>query len=126
MANKDTHHTLFVVSRFEFRDSPGKGFELRVVHVVSGDGKSRGAGVEKVYFYDEGRKAIPKVLQAKDFAKLKEKWADVKHYLENPGEVPAPPEPIPLDAGAPMDAGGGFGTTGGLDGRSPDLDPVDF
>ena len=96
MANKDTHHTLFVVSRFEFRDSPGKGFELRVVHVVSGDGKSRGAGVEKVYFYDEGRKAIPKVLQAKDFAKLKEKWADVKHYLENPGEVPAPPEPEPL------------------------------
>lgn len=102
MASKDRHITLFVVSRFEFRDSPGKGFELRVAHVVSADGKSRGAEVQKVYFYENGAKTIMKGLQAKDFAKLKEHWPDVKHHLENPGPVPPLPEPEPIVEPAPL------------------------
>lgn len=118
MANKDRHVILLVVDRWEFKDKEskqptGKGFELRVVHVVSPDGKSRGAGVEKVYFYDEGRKSIPKVIQAKDLAKLAEKWGDVKPLLENPGPVPPLPEPE-LIAGGVIGGGSlGGGSIGG-------------
>lgn len=115
MAKKDRHVVLLVVSRYEFKDKEtqaptGKGFELRVVHVIGEDGKSRGAGVEKVYFYEGGSKSIPKVLQAKDLAKLKEKWDEVKRLLDNPGPVPPAPEPEPLAGGS---IGGGEGLGGG-------------
>jgi hypothetical protein len=122
MAKKDRHIVLFVIDRFEFKDKDsgaltGKGFELRVVHVISEDQKSRGAGVEKVYFYEGGSKSIPKVLQAKDLSKLKEKWADVKHYLDNPGPVPPLPLPESLGGGGDL-GGGGLGGGAGLGGGS--------
>jgi hypothetical protein len=116
MAKKDRHITLFVVSRYEFKDKEsgqpsGKGFELRVVHVVDETNKSRGTGVEKVYFYENGTKFISKVIETKDFAKLKEKWPDVKYHLENPGPIPPLPLPEPLGSGGEL-GGGGLGGTG--------------
>lgn len=115
MAKKDRHITLFVVSRYEFKDKEtkapsGKGFELRVVHVVDEKNESRGTGVEKVYFYENGTKSISKVIEAKDFSKLKEKWDDVKYHLANPGPIPPLPLPEPIGGGAL--GGGGLGGTG--------------
>lgn len=116
MAKKDRHITLFVVSRFEFKDKEtkepsGKGFELRVVQVVDEKNERRDVGVEKVYFYENGTKFISKVIGVKDFAKLKEKWADVKYHLENPGPIPPLPLPEPLGSGGEL-GGGGLGGAG--------------
>lgn len=115
MAKKDRHITLFVVSRYEFKDKEsgqpsGKGFELRVVQVVDEKNERRDVGVEKVYFYENGTKSISKVIGVKDFAKLKEKWPDVKWHLENPGPIPPLPLPEPLVGGEL--GGGGLGGTG--------------
>lgn len=110
MANKDRHVVLLVLNHWDNPNKPGTGFELRVVHVVSADQKSRGAGVEKVYFYDEGRKFIGKVLQAKDFSTLKARWPEVLAFLQDPGPVPPLPEPEPLSGGT---LGGGEGLGGG-------------
>lgn len=108
MANKDRHLVLLVLNHWDNPNKTGTGFELRVVHVISADQKSRGAGVEKVYFYDEGRKSIGKVLQRKDFSTLKERWSEILPLLENPGPVPPLPEPEPLSGGS-MSGGEGLG-----------------
>jgi hypothetical protein len=115
MAKKDRHIVLFVIDRFEFKDKDsgaltGKGFELRVVHVISEDQKSRGAGVEKVYFYEGGTKSIPKVLQRKDLNKVWEKKDEIKKFFDNPGPIPPLPLPEPLVGGEL--GGGGLGGTG--------------
>ncbi len=128
MAKKDRHITLFVVSRYEFKDKEtkqpsGKGFELRVVHVVGETNESRGTGVEKVYFYEGGMKSIPKVLEAKDLSKLAEKWGGLpdnvwamttvttQRTLDVRGPIPPLPIPEPLTGGAGL--GGGEGLGGG-------------
>lgn len=121
MAKKDRHLTLFVVSRYEFKDKEtkqpsGKGYELRVVQVVDEKNERRAVGVEKVYFYENGAKSISKVLEAKDFAKLKEKWDDVKWHLANPG--PIPPLPLPESLGGGSELGGGSLGGSGLGGGS--------
>ncbi len=129
MAKKDRHITLFVVSRHEFKDKEsgalsGKGFELRVVHVVDEKNESRGTGVEKVYFYEGGTKSIPKVIGAKDLSKLTEKWPDVKWHLANPGPIPPLPLPEPLSGGAGLGGGEGLGG-GGLGGGSLGATPIE-
>lgn len=122
MANKDRIIVLLVLNHWENPKKPGTGFELRVVHVVSADGKSRGAGVEKVYFYDEGRKAIGKVIQRKDFSTIKERWGEVLSLLEKPGPIPPLPEPEPLGGGEGL-GGGSLGGGRIINDSKPDPEP---
>lgn len=98
---------LLSLNRWENEKKPGTGYELRVVHSIQ-DGKSRGVGVEKVYFYADGAKTIGKPLQRKDFSTIKQRWVEVLGLMDNPPEVPPPAEPEPLsDMGlgaAPLDS----------------------
>lgn len=129
MANKDTHIVLLVLNRFEFKDKEskaptGKGFETRVVHVVSADGKSRGVGVEKVYFYEDGKKFIGKPLQVKDLETVWANREEIKALSKNPPPIP-PPAPIEALTGGTLGGGDGvwgdrksLGDGGGIGGGS--------
>ena len=78
---------LLSLNRWENPKKLGTGYELRVVHMVN-DNKSMGVGVEKVYFYQDGAKAIGKPLQRKDFATIKDHWPKVLDLMTNPPPLP--------------------------------------
>ena len=94
--------------------NPGTGYSLDVVQSVK-DGKSMGVGVELVYYKDGGAKRIGKPIQGKDLNLVWTRKAEIKALMDNPPAVPKDPEPTPIDAGAPLDSGAGFGETGNLE-----------
>lgn len=101
------NYPLLSLSRWENEKKPGTGYEVRVVHVTQ-DGRSKGVGVEKVYFYNDGKKAIGKPLFGKDLNRVWEMKKEIKALMDNPPPIPAAPEPAPLDAGGSDLAGGGL------------------
>lgn len=84
-----TYQTIVLLSlnKWENPGKAGTGFELRVVHIIV-DNKSKGVGVEKVYFYQDGAKTIGKPLQRKDFSTIKEHWPKILSLMDNPPPVP--------------------------------------
>ena len=104
-----TYQTIVLLnlSVWENPNKPGTGYSLDVVQSVV-DGQSKGVGVEKVYFKDDGAKRIGKPLQRNDFRALKQRWSEVLGLMENPPPVPPPPAVEPLAAGgieaSPMDS----------------------
>lgn len=95
---------LMVLSKWDNPSKPGTGFELRVVHTLS-DNKSKGVGVEKVYFYADASKSVGKPLSRADFKRVGEKWKEIAALMDNPPPVPKAPDPEPLAATG--DLGGG-------------------
>lgn len=96
--------TLLSLNKWENEKKPGTGFELRVVHMIL-DGKSKGVGVEKVYFYANGEKTIGKSLQGKDLNTIWTHKVEIKALMDNPPPIPAAPEPAPLDDGSTLGGG---------------------
>ena len=91
---------LLNLSRWENPNKAGTGFTLDVVQSVV-DNQSKGVGVEKAYFKDNGEKRMPKMLLRMDFKKCAENWPRILDLMEHP---PALPEiqPAPsqsIDAG---------------------------
>lgn len=115
MANKDTHIVLLVLSHWENPNKLGTGYDVRAVHVVSADGKSRGVGVEKVYFYEGGNKFIGKPLQIKDLETVFDRREEVKALAKNPPPIPPPVQPEPLTGGT-LGGDGKWGDRTGLGG----------
>ncbi len=116
MASKFDHIPLLSLNRWENPNKLGTGFELRVVHMVQ-DGKSKGVGVEKVYFYDDGKKFIGKPMQLKDLETVFGRREEIKFLAKNPPPVPPPPEPEPLSGGS-LGGDGTWGDRTGLGGGS--------
>ncbi len=87
-----TYQTIVLLnlSAWDNPNKPGTGFTLDVVLSVC-DGASKGVGVEKAYYKTEGDgtiKRMPKMLQRKDFSKIKEHWPKILEYFDNPPPVP--------------------------------------
>ncbi len=103
-----TYQTLVLMnlSRWDNPNKPGTGYTLDVVHQLQ-DGKSKGVGVEKAYFKDNGDKRMPKMLGRLDFKKCAEHWPKILALMDNPPPLPAPTEPEPI-------MGGTLGGTGGM------------
>lgn len=91
-------------------NKPGTGYSLDVVQSVA-DGKSKGVGVELVYFKDGGSKRIGKPMMGKDLNTVWENRAKIKELMDNPPPVPPPPPPDESLAGGSL--GGGEGLGGG-------------
>lgn len=91
-----TYQTIVLLnlSKWENPQKPGTGFTLDVVNSVC-DGKSKGVGVEKAYYKDNGEKRMPKMLSRMDFKKVAERWPEILGLMENP--PPIPPEAPPPD-----------------------------
>jgi hypothetical protein len=104
---------LLSLSRWENDKKPGTGYEVRVVHVTQ-DGKSKGVGVEKVYFYSDGKKTIGKPLFGKDLNTIWKMRAEIKDLMDNPPPVPPEPEPDTTLEGGGLGGGSlGGGSIGG-------------
>lgn len=88
---KYTDIVLLELSKWENPNKPGTGFILEVVHTITEDRKSKGVGVQKVYFYQDGEKKIGKPLQRKDFTTVKERWGEILSLMESPPPVPEAP-----------------------------------
>ena len=97
---------LLNLSKWDNPKSPGTGYSIDVVHVTQ-DGKSKGVGVEKVYYKDDGAKRFGKPLFGKDLNTVWKMKAEIKALMDNPPPIPAAPEPAPLDTGGDLGAGGG-------------------
>jgi hypothetical protein len=95
-----TYQTLVLInlSKWDNPNKPGTGFTLDVVHSIC-DGKSKGVGVEKAYYKDNGEKRMPKMLSRMDFKKVAERWPEILALMDNPPPVPEvkPQEPQTLD-----------------------------
>lgn len=104
-----TYQTLILLNlrRWDNDKNPGTGYSLDVVHTVA-DGKSKGVGVEFVYFKDGGAKRYGKPIQAKDLNRIWEMKVQIKELMDNPPPIPAAPEPAPLDATGDLGAAGSF------------------
>lgn len=98
------NYPLLSLSRWENDKKPGTGYEVRVVHVTQ-DGRSKGVGVEKVYFYDDGKKVIGKPLFGKDLNTVWKMKAEIKALMDNPPPIPPPAAAAPLESGGDL-AGG--------------------
>ncbi len=71
-------------------NKPGTGFTLDVVHSVA-DNVSKGVGVEKAYFKDDGNggvKRMPKMLSRADFKRCAENWPKIIALMDNPPPLP--------------------------------------
>ena len=94
MANYQTI-VLLNLRHWENDKKPGTGYSLDVVQTVA-DGKSKGVGVEFVYYKDGGAKRYGKPIQGKDLNLIWTERARIKELMDHPPAVPPPPEPEPL------------------------------
>ncbi len=69
------------------------------------DGKSKGVGVEFVYYKDDGAKRIGKPLQGKDLNRVWEMRKEIKALMDNPPPIPVPEAAEPIAEGGDL-AGG--------------------
>ena len=110
-----TYQTIVLLNlrKWENPNKPGTGYSLDVVHCVT-DGKSKGVGVEFVYFKDGGAKRIGKPMMGADLNRVWEHKAEIKALMDNPPPVPPEPTPDPTLEGGGLGGGSlGGGSIGG-------------
>lgn len=123
-------YILLNLSKWDNPKKPGTGYSLDVVHETQ-DGKSRGVGVEKVYYKDNGAKRIGKPMNGKDLNRIWEQKARIKELMDHPPPLPQPEAAPPLaqPMGGLGGTGGGFAASGfqagGLGGPLPGELPID-
>lgn len=96
---------LLNLHKWDNPSKPGTGYSIDVVHVTM-DGKSKGVGVEKVYYKDDGAKRFGKPLFGKDLNRIWEMKKEIKALMDSPPPIPEPAAAAPLDGGGTDLAGG--------------------
>ena len=82
-----TSIVLLNLSKWDNPKKPGTGYSLDVVQSVC-DNVSKGVGVEKVYYKDDGAKRFARMLDRKDFKTCAEKWPQILGLMDNPPALP--------------------------------------